>query len=203
MSDAAQTQSVSEDIAFLRALAVEGQKTPFRGDISLAAGLIWGSASLYTWGAMAKLVGPPGDFSWGWVWGGAAIVFALVGIPLGMYRRRRGTNKVAAAAWGGVGLACWTIVASTALAIWRTHDWMIAFIIPAMIMALYGAAWMVGAAASRQRWQIWIGVACLLAGVLIGAAAGRSEEYLIFALALYGLMGLPGLLSVIRFGARP
>ena len=49
MSDAVHNPSISEDIAFLRALAVEGQKTPFRGEVSLAAGLIWGSASLFTW----------------------------------------------------------------------------------------------------------------------------------------------------------
>ena len=196
MSDAVQHPSVSEDIAFLRALAVEGQKTPFRGEVSLAAGLIWGTASLYSWGVMEKLVGPPGNF--GWIWGSAAILFAAAGIPLGIYQRRAGTNKVAAAAWLGVGLACWTIAAATGLAIWRSHAWMIGAFMPAMIMALYGAAWMVGAVAFRAVWQRWIAAACFLVALLLGATVGMVEEWLIFAIALYGLMGVPGLLAVLR-----
>jgi hypothetical protein len=196
MSDAVQNPSISEDIAFIRALAVEGRKTPFRGEISLAAGLIWGSTSLFTWAVLEKLVGAPANI--GVAWGGAAVLFAVAGFPLGVYRSRHQTNRIVATVWAGVGLACWTIVAATALAVWRTHQEIIITIIPAMIMALYGAGWMAGAVAFRQPWQRWIGVACLLVGVLLGATAGRPEEYLIFALALYGLMGLPGLLAVMR-----
>ena len=115
-----------------------------------------------------------------------------------MYRRSAGTHRIAAAAWGGVGLACWTIIIATGLALWRTHAWMIGHFVPVMIMALYGAAWMVGSVAFRQRWQAWISIACLLVALALGFTLGQPEEYLIFALALYGLMGLPGLLTVIR-----
>jgi hypothetical protein len=108
------------------------------------------------------------------------------------------TNKVGAAAWGGVGLACWVISAATALAVWRTHQWMMVTIIPAVIMALYGAGWMVGAAAYRQPWQRGLGVLCLLMSLVLGVTAGRAEEYLLFALALYGVMGVPGLIAVLR-----
>jgi len=201
MSDAVQPQSLSDDIAFVRALAVEGQKTPFRGEISLVAGLIWGSASLCSWAVFEKLISTPANISE--IWGGAAILFAAAGFPLGMYRRRAGTNRVAAAAWGGVGLACWTMFAATALAIWRSHAWMIGAFMPSMIMALYGAGWMVGAVAFRAPWQRWISFACLIVALLLGATVGRPEEFLIFAVALYGLMGLPGLLAVMRARVRP
>lgn len=200
MSDAVQPRSLSDDIAFIRAMVEEGQKTPFRGEISLAAGLIWGSASLFTWAVLEKLVSTPANI--GWAWACAAGVFALVGFPLRMYGQRPETNRIAATVWGGVGIACWTICAATALAIWRTHEGIIVTIIPSMIMALYGAGWIVGAAAFRAPWQRWIGIACLLVGVLLGVTAGRPEEYLIFALALYGLMGVPGLLGVMQARVR-
>ncbi len=203
MSDAIPSQSLSEDIAFVRALALEGQKTPLRGDISLAAGLIWGSASLATWSVLAHVWQPPAPgAAIGWSWGGAALIFAVAGVPLGMYRSSPNTNKIAAAAWGGVGLACWTISAATTLAVWRTRQELIITIIPAVIMALYGGGWLVGAAAYRQPWQRWLGLACLFMSLVLGATAGRAEEYLLFALALYGLMGVTGLIAVLRNHAK-
>ena len=69
MSDAVQTRSLSEDIAFIRALALEGQSTRYRGEIGLAAGLIWGSASIYDWAVWSKLMPPIGGYgSVGWIW---------------------------------------------------------------------------------------------------------------------------------------
>ncbi len=199
MSDAISSQSLSEDIAFVRALAVEGQQGPFRGEVSLAAGLIWGTASLYSWSVVSRLWDPPGGMaSAGWVWGVAALAFCLVGVPLRLYRARADGNRVAAAAWGGVGLACWTINAAIALAAWRMHSWVVLAVIPPMIMALYGGGWMVSAVAFRQPWQKWIGSFSLLASLALGAVAGQIEEYLLFALALYLLAALPGLIAVIR-----
>jgi hypothetical protein len=200
MTDAVQSQSLSEDIAFVRALAVEGQQGPFRGEISLAAGLIWGSASIYSWSVVSHLwAAPPGGMaSAGWVWAVAAVAFGLVGVPLKMYGARTNTNRVAAAAWGGVGLACWTIAAATALAMWRTHQGIIGTIIPPVIMALYAGGWLVSAVVFRQPWQKWIGGLSMLASLLLGFIAGQVEEYLVFGLALLLLMGLPGLVTVVR-----
>src|SRR5665213_710718 len=67
MSDT--TQTLRDDIAFVRALAEEGRQSPYRGGISLAAGVIWGSASLYTWSVASQLWHPPGGMSTiGWSW---------------------------------------------------------------------------------------------------------------------------------------
>ena len=200
MSDAVQPQSLSEDIAFIRAMAEEGRRTPFRGGVSLTAGLIWGSASLYCWTVAAGLwTNPPGGLaSAGWIWLVAAVVFALAGFPLGIYRRAPGAHRAAAAAWGGVGIACWTISAAVIIAAVRTHTGAIFSLLPPIIMALYAGGWMIGAWAFRACWQLWIGGLCLLSSLVLAYFAAQPVEYLLFALALYGLAGLPGLVTVLR-----
>ena len=206
MSDAVQPQSLSEDIAFIRALAEEGRKTPYRGGVALAAGLIWGSVSFYSWSVFSGLWGAvgadwwnaPGVASANWSWLAAAGAFAIAGIPLRIYRSQPGCNRTAAAAWGGVGLACWTVSAAVVIAAVHTHQGMILTLLPPMIMALYGGGWLVGAAAFRAPWQRWLGVLSLLSSLLLAYTAGQAIEYLVFALSLYALAGLPGLVAVLR-----
>ena len=219
MSDAVHSQSpspsaLSEDIAFIRALAEEGRKTPFRGGVSLAAGLIWGTASLYNWSVFSGLwnssgrpVGAdwwnaPGATGANWSWLAAAVAFALVGIPLRIYKSRSCGNRAAAAAWGGVGLACWVVSFAVIIAGVHTRQGIIFTILPPMIMALYGGAWMVSAVAFRAPWQRWVGVLSLLSSLLLAYTAGRPIEYLVFALSLYALAGLPGLVAVLRPQAK-
>jgi hypothetical protein len=67
-----------------------------------------------------------------------------------------------------------------------------------MIMALYGGGWLVGAVAFRAPWQRWIGFLCLLSSLALAFTAARVEEFLLFALSLYLLAGLPGLVAVLR-----
>jgi hypothetical protein len=201
MSDT--THTLRDDIAFVRALAEEGRQTPFRGEISLAAGVIWGSASLYSWSVASQVWHPPGGMSSvGWSWAVAAVAFILVGIPLHLYKVQPDTNRVAAAAWSGVGLACWTISLGAGIAMWRTHQYAMGAMVPPMIMALYGAAWLVCAVAFRAPWQRWVGVLSLLSSLALAFTAARVEEYLVFALSLYLLAGLPGLFAVLRDRAK-
>jgi hypothetical protein len=197
MSDAVSSQSVREDIAFLRALAVEGQSGRFRGDIGVAAGLIWGSASLYDWAILARLISPIGGYaSFGWIWLVATLVFLAVGFPLRMYRRSG--NRANAAAWAGLGAGCWTMSAAIGLAAWRMNQELIFTLLPPIVMALYGGAWMVSAAVMRKRWMGGVGVACLVSSLALAYTVTQPLEYLLFALALYLLVGLPGLLSLLR-----
>ena len=112
------------------------------------------------------------------------------------------TNRVAAAAWGGVGAACLTLCFGAGLASWRTHQYVMFAMIPPMIMALYGGGWLVGAVAFRAPWQRWIGALCLLSSLALAYTATRVEEFLLFALSLYLLCGLPGLIAVLRDRAK-
>ncbi len=197
MSDTVQPQSLSEDIAFIRALAVEGQNTRHRGEIGLAAGLIWGSASLYDWAVWAKLMSPIGGYaSIGWIWLVATVVFMVVGAPIGMYRRSG--NRAIGAAWGSLGAGCWTITAAIALAAWRTNQGVMFTLLPPIIMALYGGAWLLSATVMRRWWMCWVGVGCLLSSLLLAYVIAQPLEYLLFGLALYLFAALPGLLVLLR-----
>jgi hypothetical protein len=201
MSDT--THTLRDDIAFVRALAEEGRQTPYRGEISLAAGLIWGSASLYTWSVASQVWHPPGGMTTiDWAWMAAMAAFSIAGIPLGIYKSRPDTNRAAAAAWGGVGLACLTVSFGAGIAVWRTHQYAMAAMVPPMIMALYGAGWFVGAVAFRAPWQRGIGALCLLTSLALAFTAGGAQQYLLFSLALYLLVGLPGLIAVLRGHAK-
>ena len=197
MSDAVQPQSLRDDIAFIRALAVEGQNTRYRGEIALAAGLIWGSASLYDWAVWAKLMSPIGGYaSFGWIWLVAAVVFLAAGVPLGLFRRSG--NRAIGAAWGSVGAACWTLTAVIALAAWRTNQGVMFTLLPPIIMALYGGAWLLSAAVMRRWWMCGVGVGCLLSSLVLAYTVAQPVEYLLFGLALYVFAALPGLLTLLR-----
>jgi hypothetical protein len=199
MSDAVQSASLSEDISFIRALAEEGRNRPWRGGVSLAAGLIWGSASLYSWSVVAKVwTSPFGADSAGWVWLVGCVVFAIVGLPLRIYRARPDTNRTAAATWGAVGIASWTISAAIVLAGVRTHQPVIFGLLPPVLMAIYGGAWFMSSVAYRTRWQLWVGGLSVLSSLVLAYVAAQPVELLLFALALYGLAGLPGLIAVVR-----
>lgn len=195
MSNAAPSRSLSEDIAFIRSMVEEGRQAPNKGSIGLAAGLIWGTASLYTWAVWSKAIAVPGGPG-NWSWLIAAVVFALVGIPLGMYRR--GGNRAVGAAWGAVGASCWTITAVIALAAWKTNTWVMFTLLPPVVMALYGGAWLVCASVLRSAWLLWAGVLCLLSSLLLAYTAAQPVEYLLFALSLYAFAGVPGLIGVLR-----
>lgn len=196
MSDAAPSRSLSEDIAFIRSMVEEGRRGASKAGISLAAGLIWGTASLYSWAAWTKVIDAPNSGPGNWSWAIAIVVFALVGIPLGMYRPTG--NRAVGAAWGSVGASCWTITIAIWVAAWRMNAWAMFTLLPPIIMALYGGAWLVCASALRVRWMLWLGVLCLLSSLLLAYTAGQPVEYLVFALSLYAFAGAPGLVGVLR-----
>lgn len=197
MSDTTQPQSLSEDIAFIRALAIEGQNNQSRYGIGIAAGVIWGSASLYGWAVWTKLIDIPGAIAGAnWSWAVALVLFAVAGFPLGMYRR--GGNRIAGAAWSAVGWACMTVSAVVSIAAWRLHLGVIITLLPPIIMALYGGAWLICAAAFRTWFLLAVGVLSLLSSLLLAYTVAQPVEYLVFALSLYLLGAGPSLLGLLR-----
>jgi hypothetical protein len=197
MSETASSQSLSSDIAFIRAMVEEGRQGGSRNGIGVAAGLIWGSASLYGWIAWTKVIDVPGGVAGAnWSWAVAMVLFSLAGIPLGMYRR--GGNRVAGAAWAAVGWACLTVSAVISIAAWRLHLGVIVTVLPPIIMALYGGAWLICAAAFRTWFLLAVGVLSLLSSLLLAYTVARPVEYLLFALCLYFLGAGPSLVGVLR-----
>jgi hypothetical protein len=197
MSDAAQSRSLSDEIAFIRTMVEEGRGGSSGNGIGVAAGLIWGSASLYYWAVWAKVLDVPGGIAaaTSWAWPVAVAAFLIAGVPLRMYRR---SGSVAGAAWGAIGLACWAISTVIGLAAWRLQMWEIWSLLPPIIMALYGGAWLITAAAYRRWWLLAIAVLSLLSSLLLAYTVAQPVEYLLFALSLYLLMAAPSLARVLR-----
>jgi hypothetical protein len=185
-------QSLKDDIAFMRTLAEAGRAGPFRGEALIAAGLIYGAASLYQWSVMRGLWRPPGGLnSLNWVWLGASVLF--FGLIMAWKRGAAADcNRVILTAWSGIGVSIWTICLGMGLAAWRLHDGRIAFLIAPVVLALYGSGWIVAAAVYRVAWTRWMGLGCLTASLMLAGLAGLPEQFLAFAIALLVFASAPG-----------
>lgn len=210
MSDAVQSHaapSAREDIAFMRALAVEGADGPILGgSILLATGLIYAAACVLDWLILINPRSAPGVWMM-WIWMAALALQAVVMAVLILRLRGRRTsidrsNRVFAKVWRGVGLGILSCLASFFLTAWLTHRPEVFDGYPAVILALYGVGWMVTAAASRERWTGGVAILSFLFAVASGAFAGNINLPLVFALALLLLLAAPGALLLKRSQVR-
>jgi hypothetical protein len=193
-----QMQNVKDDIAFMRALAAEGQRTPLLGGaILVAAGLIFAAASLAYWGLLTGLLQLPHGWGSFGIWMGALAVFFVV---LTLVNRRIGgkpganspTNKASGAAWSAIGFAIFALGLSYAAAGFRLQSEDIMSTFPSVIFALYGAGWAVASAMTGKQWLWWVALGSWAMAPLLGWFATTPEQYLIYAAALLLLMALPG-----------
>ena len=210
MSDAVQPHaapSAREDIAFMRALAVEGADGPILGgSILLATGMIYAVACVLDWLILINPRSAPGVWMM-WIWMAALALQALVvAVFIIRLRRRRSTidrtNRVFSSVWNGVGLAIFSCWGSFFLTAWWAHRPEVFAGFPSVILALYGVGWTVTAAASRERWIWGVAVLCYLFAVATGAFAGSVNLLLVFAVALLLLLAAPGALLLKRSQVR-
>ena len=190
------------DIAWMRRLAEENAQTPLRGaSILLAAGVIYGGASVIHWATLTGLIHESGPVS-GVVWLIATVLFlAFVLFAGAALRRREGvttaTNRAAGAVWSGVGWGIFALFGAMAVGGWRTGgEGVVAFLwlVPSIVMVFYGMGWAVTAAMTRSRALAALAVASFVAAPLLAALAGMDAQYLAYAAALFLLMALPGFL---------
>ena len=196
-----QMQAIRDDLAYMRALAEEGRRTPLLGgSILIAAGLIYGTAALAHWAVIADVLDvAPAVLNV--IWGVAVAAFLVTFLALrsrlgGKPGARSMANTVSAAAWGGMGGASFAIALSLFAAVYKTGDWIFMGLFPPVIFALYGAAWIVGAALSDRRWMRWVAIASFAAAVASGLLIGTAEQFLVYAAAFILLSTLPGLAMV-------
>ena len=191
-------QAIRDDLAYMRALADEGRRAPLLGgSILVAAGLIYGTASLAHWAVMAGLLDLPRS-SLGLIWGVAVAAFL---IALFVLKARLGgkpgaaamANRVSGAAWGGMGGASFAIGLSLFAAVFKTGDWIFMALFPPVILALYGAAWIVGAALSDRPWMKWVAAGSFAAAVGCALLIGEQAQYLVYAVSFLLLSVAPGL----------
>lgn len=196
-----QMQAIRDDLAYMRALADEGRRTPMLGgSILIAAGLIYGTAALLHWAVVADLLALH-PMALNAIWGVAVVAFMIVLFTL---KARLGgrpgasalINKVGGAAWGGMGGASFAIGLGLFAAVYQTGDWIFMGLFAPVILALYGAAWIVGAALSDRSWMKWVAIGSYAAAVASALLIESSWQYLFYAAAMFALSVLPGLALV-------
>lgn len=190
-------QSVRDDLAFMRALASEGQKTPLLGGAVLfGAGIIYGLASLAHWAAIKRYI-DFGPWTLAIVWFGAmaAFVVLLVTVLRRIERKpgaRSPSNRAAGAGWMGVGIAIFAMAMSYVAAAWKLRTDTVLMTFPSLIFALYGAGWAVAAEMTGKRWLWFVAIGSWVMAPLLGLMAGEANQFLAYAAALFLLMALPG-----------
>jgi hypothetical protein len=193
-----QIQSLKDDIAFMKALAQEGRRTPLLGgSVLVSAGLIFGFASLGHWAITADVLAVPGYWL-AVLWTIATVAFAIALYVLsGRVARKPGAgspaNQAANAAWAGVGGAVFTLGVALVLISIRLQTEIFSVVIPSLIFALYGAAWVVSGSMARKVWVNWVGYGCWAAAVFVAFFAGDTAQYLIYALCFVFFVTVPGL----------
>ena len=193
-----QMQAIKDDLAYMRALADEGRRTPLLGgSILVAAGLIYGTASLIHGAMLAGVLDLP-PVALNVIWGVAVVLFLVALFALKARLRvkpgaRSLANKVSATAWGGLGGASFAIGLSLFAAVYKTGDWIFMTLFPPVILALYGSAWIVGSALSDRAWMKWVAVAAFAAAIGSGLLIGEPVQYLAYAAAWLLLSVVPGI----------
>jgi len=189
MSD--QLQTFREDIAYLRTLAEAGRTRGAQGGaIMLAAGLAFSGASVLQWAALTGLAGALAS-SLGWLAALGLFVIVLVWVKR-TTPAAAGRFRALGLAWAAVGWTIFALFAAIAVGVWRTHDEILLRFFPSIILALYGAAWSIGAAITARPWMRLTAGGSFVLSVVCAYFIADAAQYLVYALALVLLAALPG-----------
>lgn len=193
------SSSPSDDLAFLRRMAVAGRggSAPFLPLMALfGAAFGVGFLTIY---ADVMSAGRLPDWTH-YVPGAASIVF-LIGVIWTAWRaistRGRGLNRSAAAVWSAAFIGL--IVTLAAFGIYTqdeppTDQVYTSYMQPSMLLVMWGMAWWTSAIATHRRWLIVVAVASF-AAALAAAAIGNSTQLLLLAgVCLFGLATVPAVI---------
>ena len=189
------------DIAWIRSLAEEGSKAPLGGGrILMAAGVIYGLASLTQWAAVTGLA-PFSVRQSNWIWLAATAVFLLLTLLDKIFLCpssgvKTAANRAAQAAWACVGTGIFAIIASMSVVAWKVGPTggVLLALLPSLIIVFYGLGWGVSAAMVRSARLMGLAIASFVSAVVLAAMTGSDAQFLVYALALFLLMALPGFL---------
>ncbi len=191
-------KAIRDDLAFLRALAEDGRRTPLLGGSLLAAaGGCYGLASLVQWLILARIVAIPPVWVFA-VWALAAAVH--LSLQAVLIRRLAGkpgmnssTNRASRDVWTAVGAGCFVLMAAVAVASWKARTGVLIDFAPSIILVLYGAAWQVAGSVSKVAWIRAVAIASFAAAIALGLLIGSTFVWLAYAAALFLLALVPGL----------
>jgi hypothetical protein len=191
-------KAIRADLAFLRALAEDGRRTPLLGGSLLAAaGGCYGLASLIQWLILARIVAVPPVSVFG-VW--ALAVAVHLSIQTRLIRRLAAkpgvdstANRASRDVWSAVGVGCFVLFAALAVASWKARTGVLIGFAPSIVLVLYGAAWWVAASVSGLAWIRVVAVGSFATAIALGLLSGSTWVWLAYAGALVLLALVPGL----------
>jgi hypothetical protein len=205
-------QRLSDDVAFLRALAAGDSTGGAReGAILIAVGLIFSLVAAQYWAIESGVfVVPPAVHTWLWLDG--LIPFLIcTAVILAKYRAHATgvASRALGASWGaGVGTAF--IVADIALYAASRElgiPLLVKWLFPVVLFCLIGGAWGVAFAVRRRKFLGLLAGGNFAAAILSGIVIGRPQEWLVLAGGLILLVAVPGGTMLAdrprRFGHEP
>lgn len=187
--------SLEEDLAYLRDLTRDDPGATRRtGAILIAAGIIFGLSAVRGWAHQR------GMLPWAPPWIGLppfdAILLFVVSMALIVRRYpaqpANAASRALSTALNSMGVAVVVVTVALAAAARALQDWTLFGAFPSILFAMYGSAWWVVHAVTRERWTIFVIIAaftCALAGALLAA---RPEAWLVLAIGLWLVVALPG-----------
>lgn len=192
-------QAIQDDIAYMRALAQEGQRAPLlAGRFLVAAAIIFGTANMGLWAIQS---GTLNVSPWAQLWVSIGAIVAFVLALIVLTRRHRGQpgsrssgNRAVSAAWTGVGYGIFvTWLGLVALSL-KTGDWVFMAVMPTVVLVAYGSAWMVGAAMSGKRWMTATALLSYASAVGVTWFVDGTSILLVFNVILVAVALIPGLI---------
>ena len=191
MSD--QNQTLLDDIAFLRGLAEAGRSRPMAGgSILLATGLIFGVASLMVWVGATILAMKPSGYGLIWLGALAVDIVALAVLLRRVPRPAADGQATAGMAWSYLGWSIFVMGASVTIAGYRLGMPNLMLVFPSVLMALYGAGWLIAAFVTRQAWLKLVGYGSFAMSLVNAWFADGPAIWLIYGVSLLLLLALPG-----------
>jgi hypothetical protein len=189
-----QARAAREDLAFMKELAEDRGPLPsILGAHMLAIGAPFGLNVIYAWAGMRGFVPWPADWEV-WSFGPATAVYLPL-LGLIMFKSRHTTHGPAsrafAAAWAGVGLMTWVIIAILVIATPRTGP-QIWTVWPALAVSLYGGAWTSISLVRRRYWGLAVAAGCFATAIACAALINTPEHWLAMGLGLLFFLAAPG-----------
>jgi hypothetical protein len=198
----ADTQSLRDDLAFLRTLAQAGEDN-YRplGEGYLLGGLVYGGEMLLHVGQMAGLV-PATPLASLIVGAGPTVIF-IAGLVFLL--RRHGamsasgglTTKAIRRAFAAIGISNLALIAVIGAVAIREQSLTVWLIYPCTVFVPQGTAWLLAFLLRRHAWHGVIAAGWFATGIAMAIFVTRQDIYILLAgVGLLGLMALPGYLML-------
>jgi hypothetical protein len=194
-----QMQSMRDDIAFMKELAEDGQKSSTRvgGGILASAGLIFGAAALAEWGiATGRLPVSANNSLYLWL-GAVALFLIAMGVmkaTLGKAANRGPVNRANQSVWIGAGWSIGALSVAFFIAAYTSGQWIFMNLLAPVVLAIYGTAWFVNSVMSKRQAFALIAVGCFLGVIGMGFVVTSPALMLAYAAALFLFAFLPGVI---------